>query len=234
MGGMRGFQFGGPGGIDQVIEDMKKRLELTEGQSEKVQDILSEITEDATSKFMEKLPQYMENGRPDWRKMMGEMSKEMEGYISKAEERIKKELKEEQIPEFKKMMGEFREQIKRMSGMAEGGRRGGRDASRGSRIERIMNDLPGSPEEKAILREKIEAILEIQNKWSDKIRTARRELGDTLRKGESASEDIQTKLADIRSLEKQYQDELKPLREDLVPILSFEQEAQLVIHRILE
>jgi hypothetical protein len=237
-GGMGGFRFGGPGGItgqlDQVLEQMKTRLKMTEGQTERVQEILSEIGEEATSKFMEKLPEYMGEGRPDWRRMMRDMSKEMNKYIDQAEKRIKKVLKEDQHEEFGKMMTEFREQINRMAGMAD---RGGRERfgrGRGNRLDRIMEDISGSPEEKAIIRDKVEAILNAQNEWTDKIRSARRELNDFVEKGESSSDDIQAKLLALRELEAQSKKAIDALREELVPILSFEQEAKLVIHRVLE
>ena len=139
--------FGGPGGmgqITQILDDMKEKLKLTDGQAERVQEILGEITEEASAKFMEELPKYMENGRPDWRKMMGEMRKDIEKYLDKASGRIKKVLKEDQIPKFEEMMAEFKEQIKSsMGGRSERGDRS-RDSGRFrlGRLDRIMGDLP--------------------------------------------------------------------------------------------
>jgi Spy/CpxP family protein refolding chaperone len=235
FGGMRGFG-DWQRGMGQQIEEIKKRLNLTDDQSEKVQTIMSGIWEEASGKFMEELPKYMgEGGRPDWRKMMSEMSKEFEKYIDKAEKKIKGILKEEQMPEFEKMMGEFRDQMKQWGQRGgRGERRGGRDRGRGNRIDRIMEDLDGSPEEKAIIREKVEAILNAQSEWGEKLRTARRKLSELLRQEGTASEEIQGKLKEVREFQKKYEAALKPLREDLVPILTFEQEAKLVVHRVLE
>lgn len=236
-----GMGFGGPGGFDrgfqQILGDMKTRLNLSDGQYEKVQEIIGEIGEQMSTKVLEKLPEYMNEGRPDFRKMMNDMSKEVEKYIGDAETKIKKILKEEQIPEFEKMMGEFREQIKGMQGMAqrgEGRSDRGEFGRGGNRLERIMADITGSPEEKEIIREKVKAILEAEEKGSQAVRAVREELDAKMRGAAPASDVIQALLDKIRKHRAENEDELKRLREDLIPILSFEQEAKLIIHRVIE
>jgi DNA repair exonuclease SbcCD ATPase subunit len=158
----------------------------------------------------------------------------MDVFINKAAERIRKELKEEQLPEFEKLLGELKDQIKGAADRAEQGpERGGRGDRGGNRLDRIMEELSGSAEEKAILREKIKAILDAEDKYREDTRKVRSTLDEVLRAGKAA-EEIQGKLGEMRELKKKFDAELKALRDDLVPLLSFEQEAKLVIHRVLE
>ncbi len=231
--------FGSPGdiqgGMTRILEEMKTRLNLSDRQHERIQEILGDIMGEASEKFMEKLPEYMENGRPNIRKMMSEMRKEFEPFLDKAHDKIVKVLNDDQIPGFEKMFEELKAKISEATG---GGREGRRPDSGASwverRLDRIMDDLAGSPEEKMIIREKVENILKIQNRWMEQLREARRNLDELLRADGALSGDIQGKLQALRDVEKQYEKELAAAREELIPILSFEQEAKLVIHRILE
>ncbi len=244
MGGMGGMGGRGRGGFgfdmnfSRTLEEWKKRLNLDEKQAKKIEEIIQGMTEEAMSKFMEKLPNaFGGEGRFDWQKAMKELKPDVDKLIDKAVEKIRKELREDQLPEFEKVVAEFKEQV---DGWLSGRRpeRGDRgDRGRGEfgawRLDAVMRDLNLPAEEAEILKPKIEEILKLQGQVQTDFQKASGELRELIGKAAAAA-DVKAKLDGIRAKKEEGEKAIKARQAELRELLTYEQEAKLVMHRVLE
>ena len=99
--------------------------------------------------------------------------------------------------------------------------------------QRILDDLKLPAEEAEILKPKIESILKAQSDNQRKLY----ELSNEMRKlmgSETDSAALKAKLDAYRAKRTELEAALKKLQEELRELLTYEQEAKLVLHRVLE
>jgi hypothetical protein len=237
MGGMmggRGGMMGGMGDMAGTLEEWKKRLNLDEKQSKKIEKIFAEITEEAMAKFMEKLPEAMgSGGRPDFRKILKDLKPEIDKMLDRAQKKIAKELREDQLPEFEKIMKEFREKITGFMDGNRSSRRPSRGDSSGRRLDRILRELALPADEAEIIKPKIEAIVKLQSVYQTAFSKVSTDLRKLMKDGAEGVV-VKEKLDGIRQARDKYEAELKALQQDLRDLLTYEQEAKLVLHRVLQ
>jgi hypothetical protein len=239
MGRRGGGMFGNfDMGFGNIINEWKEKLKLDEGQVEKIQAIFGEIMEEASGKFMDKLPELMEGGRFNrdrMRKLMQELKPDIEKYLASAEKKIRKVLREDQLPEFDKAWADLREQV---DGFLSGERGRGRDRGRRGdstqrMLERILRDLALPEDEAEILKPRIEGILKLQSENRSRFR----EISDEMRKVMAEGADstvVKEKIDAWRTEMKKFEETLAAKRSELRELLTYEQEAKLLLYRVLD
>lgn len=98
-------------------------------------------------------------------------------------------------------------------------------------LERALEQLKLSEEESAVLKPKIEVIIRTRMEQSQKMR----DLVDSLREAVDAknTEGIKSKLAEIKSKRKEHRAKVEALEEQLIELLTPEQEAILTVSGIV-
>jgi hypothetical protein len=128
-----------------------------------------------------------------------------------------------------------------ISAQQQGGRQGRADqqqrrqfdpeAMMNRMMERILGQLSLSEDEAAVLKPKIETILQTRTEQNGEMR----DLMDALQKAIDAkdTEQIKTKLAEVKAKRKEHKAKAEALESELTELLTVEQEAQLTVSGVV-
>ncbi|MBM3240230.1 hypothetical protein FJZ31_28435 [Candidatus Poribacteria bacterium] len=105
------------------------------------------------------------------------------------------------------------------------------EAMMNQRVEQIMKQLNLSNEETAVLKPKIEGILQTRMTQNREMRT----LIDALQKAVEAKDDaqIQAKLTEVKTKRKEHKAKVETLEQELIELLTLNQEATLTISGVV-
>ena len=95
------------------------------------------------------------------------------------------------------------------------------------RVEQVMKELNISEEETAVLKPKIEGIMQTRVKQSSETRTLIRDLRRAIEAKDNAQ--IESKLAEVKAKRKEHKAKAETLEKEMVELLTLKQEAQLTV-----
>jgi hypothetical protein len=116
-------------------------------------------------------------------------------------------------------------------GQREGRRQFDPEAMMKQRLDRIVQQLNLSEDETAVLKPKIESIMQTRTKQSTEIRTLMSDLRTAIDAKNDAQ--IQTKLDAVKAKRKEHKAQEEKLERELIELLTVTQEAQLTITGIV-
>ncbi|MHC5036060.1 MAG: hypothetical protein ACYTHM_01985 [Planctomycetota bacterium] len=231
--------------LDELLADWKKRLNLDDAQVEKIRAAFDAMSEEVSAKFMEAMRAAREEGgerrgrrRFDYRGILRSIRPDVEKMLEGLSGKIREVLKEDQVPEFEKAFKEYADKVTGYLGgdssrrREDGGRRG-RSQTPEQRLESVMAELKVSAEEAAVLKPLCEKVIRFQADAEKKMEETSAKLRELVGKAD-ATEALKASLDGLRTLRKENAAKLKTLQDNLRELLTFEQEALLVVLKVLD
>jgi hypothetical protein len=231
-GGGRAFG-GGQNRFGQLqVEDLKRDLELSDEQVDKIRPIYDEFNARA-QKRMEELRQGGFQGL-NWQEEM----QKFRDAITEAGDKIKPHLTDAQKGKYDQLVEQRMQFLRFIPGQGGGAGRPAGGPARPSvedRVKRAMEALKIDKEEEArAVADLVAKIIRAQDALEDYARSSRDRLVEAGKNRELSNEALEDRLKEVREERRKREKELAALQKDLAEIVSQRQEIELVAQGILK